>query len=97
MTFSKCFYTALTCIKGDNKFDVSITSDYLPCHTICMNFQKVLIDFFTGKVAQPFSGVYSSTKFALDGFFGSLRQEFALRNCDVSVTLCVIGLVGEYM
>lgn len=53
--------------------------------------------FFTGKVAQPFSGVYSSTKFALDGFFGSLRQEFALRNCDVSVTLCVIGLVGEYM
>ncbi|CAC5401754.1 HSD11B1 [Mytilus coruscus] len=46
------------------------------------------------KVAQPFSGVYSSTKFALDGFFGSIRQEFALRNCDVSITLCVIGLVG---
>ncbi|CAC5401755.1 HSD11B1 [Mytilus coruscus] len=47
------------------------------------------------KVAQPFSGVYSSTKFALDGFFGSIRQEFALRNCDVSITLCVIGLVGK--
>ncbi|VDI38219.1 chromatin assembly factor 1 subunit B [Mytilus galloprovincialis] len=54
----------------------------------CLNYLS------TGKVAQPFSGVYSSTKFALDGFFGSIRQEFALRNCDVSITLCVIGLVG---
>lgn len=54
----------------------------------------VVVSSLAGKVAQPFSGVYSSTKFALDGFFGSLRQEFALRNCDVSVTLCVIGLVG---
>lgn len=54
----------------------------------------VVVSSLAGKVAQPFSGVYSSTKFALDGFFGSLRQEFALRNCDVSVTLCVIGLVA---
>lgn len=54
----------------------------------------VVVSSLAGKVAQPFSGVYSSTKFALDGFFGSLRQEFILRNCDVSVTLCVIGLVG---
>ncbi|XP_071140812.1 hydroxysteroid 11-beta-dehydrogenase 1-like protein isoform X1 [Mytilus edulis] len=54
----------------------------------------VVVSSLAGKVAQPFSGVYSSTKFALDGFFGSIRQEFALRNCDVSITLCVIGLVG---
>ena len=43
----------------------------------------------------PFVAPYVASKFALDGFFSTLRQELKLRNCDISVTLCVIGLVGK--
>ena len=46
---------------------------------------------FVGKVATPFAAPYSASKFALDGFFSSLRQEFVLQNMDISVTLCIIG------
>ena len=52
---------------------------------------------FVGKIGQPFTTTYSATKFALDGFFGSLRQEFRLKGCDVSITMCVIGLVGTFI
>ena len=39
----------------------------------------------------PFAAAYSASKFALDGFFSALRQEFVMQNMDISVTLCVIG------
>ncbi|XP_043933066.1 corticosteroid 11-beta-dehydrogenase isozyme 1 isoform X2 [Protopterus annectens] len=46
-----------------------------------------------GKVPTPFTAAYSATKFALDGFFGTLRHELILQNFNVSVTLCVISFI----
>ncbi|XP_028590293.1 11-beta-hydroxysteroid dehydrogenase 1 isoform X1 [Podarcis muralis] len=53
----------------------------------------VVVSSLAGKVAFPFTVYYSATKFALDGFFSSLRQEFAMKNTNVSITLCVLGLI----
>lgn len=36
---------------------------------------------------------YSASKFALEGFFGSLRSEFEKTNTDISVTVSVLGLI----
>ena len=52
--------------------------------------------FISGKVGQPFVSIYSASKFALDGFFSGLRQELKMRDCDISVTLCVLGFIGKY-
>lgn len=49
---------------------------------------------FLGKVGFPFVVPYSATKFALDGFFSSLRQEFSIQNTNVSITLCILGLIN---
>lgn len=46
-----------------------------------------------GKVGFPFTVPYSATKFALDGFFSSLRQEFAIQSINVSITLCILGFI----
>ncbi|GAB1600998.1 hydroxysteroid 11-beta-dehydrogenase 1-like protein [Argonauta hians] len=54
----------------------------------------IVVSSIAGKVAQPYLSGYSATKFALDGFFSGLRMELELRKCDVSITLCVIGLIG---
>lgn len=54
----------------------------------------VVVSSFAGKFGQPFTSIYSASKFALDGFFGGLRQELKLRNCDISVTVCVLGFIG---
>ena len=43
----------------------------------------------------PFAIIYSASKFALDGFFSGLRQELKMKNIDVSVTLCILGLIGK--
>jgi len=47
-----------------------------------------------GKVAIPNVSPYASAKFALDGFFSSLRQELVIHDIDVSVTICYIGYTG---
>uniref|UniRef100_A0A7M4DUK6 11-beta-hydroxysteroid dehydrogenase 1 n=1 Tax=Crocodylus porosus TaxID=8502 RepID=A0A7M4DUK6_CROPO len=52
----------------------------------------VVVSSMAGKVGCPFAVPYSATKFALDGFFSSLRQEFALQNTNVSITLCILAL-----
>ncbi|XP_013385557.1 corticosteroid 11-beta-dehydrogenase isozyme 1-like [Lingula anatina] len=44
-----------------------------------------------GVTATPYTAVYTATKYALQGFFGVLRQELALYNSGVSVTLCMVG------
>ncbi|RLV84447.1 hypothetical protein DV515_00016217 [Chloebia gouldiae] len=44
------------------------------------------------KMPTPFTTSYSATKFALDGFFSSLRHELITQKRDVSVTLCILGL-----
>ena len=49
---------------------------------------------FTGKLSQPYVVPYASAKFALDGFFLSLRQEFFIDDTDVSITICYIGGTG---
>jgi len=46
-------------------------------------------------MAQPYLAPYSSSKFALDGFFSSLRQELYIDDIDVSITICFIGLTGR--
>lgn len=53
----------------------------------------VVLSSVSGKVAMPFLATYAASKFALDGFFSSLRSELAARGSGVSITLCVVGLV----
>uniref|UniRef100_A0A8D0DI01 11-beta-hydroxysteroid dehydrogenase 1 n=1 Tax=Salvator merianae TaxID=96440 RepID=A0A8D0DI01_SALMN len=54
----------------------------------------VVVSSMAGKVGFPFVAPYSATKFALDGFFSSLRQEFVMRNTNISITLCILGLIN---
>jgi len=46
-------------------------------------------------MAQPYIVPYSSSKFALDGFFSALRQELYIDDIGVSITICYIGLTGR--
>ncbi|NXY77371.1 DHI1L protein, partial [Glareola pratincola] len=48
---------------------------------------------FPGKIPTPFTTSYSATKFALDGFFSSLRHELIMQKRNVSITLCILGLI----
>ncbi|NXW72727.1 DHI1 dehydrogenase, partial [Hirundo rustica] len=45
-------------------------------------------------IAGPFTAPYSATKFALDGFFSSLRQELIIEKVNVSITLCILGYIN---
>uniref|UniRef100_A0A8B9PYL3 11-beta-hydroxysteroid dehydrogenase 1 n=1 Tax=Apteryx owenii TaxID=8824 RepID=A0A8B9PYL3_APTOW len=54
----------------------------------------VVVSSMAGKVGFPFTVPYSATKFALDGFFSSLRQEFSIQNVNVSITLCILGFIN---
>ncbi|XP_069073143.1 hydroxysteroid 11-beta-dehydrogenase 1-like protein isoform X2 [Pleurodeles waltl] len=53
----------------------------------------VVVSSINGKVATPYTTSYSATKFALDGFFSSLRQELAMQGTDIAITLCILGLI----
>ncbi|XP_029470303.1 hydroxysteroid 11-beta-dehydrogenase 1-like protein [Rhinatrema bivittatum] len=53
----------------------------------------LVVSSLTGKIPTPYTTSYSATKFALEGFFGSLRHELIMRGVDVSITLCILGLV----
>ncbi|XP_078577379.1 hydroxysteroid 11-beta-dehydrogenase 1-like protein [Branchiostoma floridae x Branchiostoma japonicum] len=57
------------------------------------NGSLVIVGSLAGKIASPFVTYYAGSKFALDGFFTSLRQELAMQDINVSITYCVIGLV----
>ncbi len=37
---------------------------------------------------------YATSKYALEGFFGSLREEFLMKENGVSVTICTLGFIG---
>ncbi|XP_067414929.1 11-beta-hydroxysteroid dehydrogenase 1-like [Emydura macquarii macquarii] len=54
----------------------------------------VVVTSTAGKIGVPFVAPYSATKFALDGFFSSLRQELIVENINVSITLCVLGHIA---
>ncbi|NXE06624.1 DHI1 dehydrogenase, partial [Lophotis ruficrista] len=53
----------------------------------------VVVSSMAGKVGFPFTVPYSATKFALDGFFSSLRQEFTIQRVNVSITLCILSFI----
>jgi len=60
--------------------------------------EKIIFNFPfkpLGKIGQPFVSIYSGSKFALHGFFEGLRQEMKMRNCDISITTCILGLIGR--
>ncbi|XP_040177613.1 hydroxysteroid 11-beta-dehydrogenase 1-like protein isoform X2 [Rana temporaria] len=71
---------------------VHLASMALP-HLTESNGSIVVLSSLTGKVATPFTTSYGATKFALDGFFSSLRHELAMKNIPVSITLCILGLI----
>jgi len=48
---------------------------------------------FTGKMSSPLVAPYTSTKFALNGFFGSLQHELAMKKSSVSISICILGLI----
>lgn len=82
-----------------NTVDVNFLSyAHLASHAIQplqkTNGSIIVISSVAGRVAQPYSISYSASKFALDGFFSGLRQELNIRGINVSITLCIIGLVG---
>ncbi|XP_033112385.1 hydroxysteroid 11-beta-dehydrogenase 1-like protein [Anneissia japonica] len=54
----------------------------------------VVVSSLSGKVPLPRVAAYSASKFAVNGFFGALRQEHQMKGIDVSVTLCIIGPVA---
>ncbi|NXG63337.1 DHI1 dehydrogenase, partial [Hemiprocne comata] len=53
----------------------------------------VVVSSLAGKIGSPFVAPYSATKFALDGFFSSLRQELIIDKVNVSITLCILGYI----
>ncbi|XP_066286028.1 hydroxysteroid 11-beta-dehydrogenase 1-like protein [Branchiostoma lanceolatum] len=54
----------------------------------------VVVSTGLGKIPWPNVSSYCSAKFALDGFFSSLRVELMKAQQDVSVTLAVLGYIG---
>ncbi|XP_007952686.1 hydroxysteroid 11-beta-dehydrogenase 1-like protein [Orycteropus afer afer] len=52
----------------------------------------VVVSSLLGRVPASFSAPYSAAKFALDGFFGSLRRELDVQDVNVAITVCVLGL-----
>ncbi|KAK2521881.1 11-beta-hydroxysteroid dehydrogenase 1 [Columba livia] len=54
----------------------------------------VVVSSIAGKASSPFIAPYAATKFALDGFFSSLRHEFIIDKVNVSITLCILGYIN---
>lgn len=44
-------------------------------------------------MTSPFTLPYTSTKFALNGFFGSLNHELTMKKSNVSISICTLGLI----
>lgn len=53
----------------------------------------VIVSSLLGKMAGPFTAPYTATKFALNGFFGSLFHELAMSKSNVSLSICTLGLI----
>ena len=48
----------------------------------------------SGKIPHLFLTGYVVPQYAVEGFFGSLREELVLEQTDVSITIAVLGLIG---
>ncbi|XP_017383858.1 hydroxysteroid 11-beta-dehydrogenase 1-like protein isoform X3 [Cebus imitator] len=70
---------------------VQLTSRALPSLTDSKG-SLVVVSSLLGRVPASFSTPYSAAKFALDGFFGSLRRELDVQDVNVAITMCVLGL-----
>ncbi|CAH1784161.1 unnamed protein product [Owenia fusiformis] len=53
----------------------------------------IVISSLGGKLPSPFMTPYIMSKFALDGFFGSLNQQLMIEKSNISLTVCNLGLV----
>lgn len=53
----------------------------------------VIVSSLLGKMSSPFVAPYTSTKSALNGFFGALGHELALKKSNVSISICTLGLI----
>ena len=51
---------------------------------------------FAGKIAAVIYPGYAASKFSLDGFCNSLRQQHIMRGGNVSTTLIIYGRIGNY-
>ncbi|XP_053435065.1 hydroxysteroid 11-beta-dehydrogenase 1-like protein isoform X1 [Nycticebus coucang] len=70
---------------------VQLTSLALPSLTDSKG-SLVVVSSLLGRVPTSFSTPYSASKFALDGFFRSLRRELDVQDVNVAITMCVLGL-----
>uniref|UniRef100_A0A8C6YBE6 Uncharacterized protein n=1 Tax=Naja naja TaxID=35670 RepID=A0A8C6YBE6_NAJNA len=57
----------------------------------------VVISSMSGRVPGPFSVSYAAAKFAVEGFFTSLRTELRLRKMDLPITVAVLGYIDTEM
>ncbi|XP_031419096.1 hydroxysteroid 11-beta-dehydrogenase 1-like protein [Clupea harengus] len=57
------------------------------------NGAVVVVSSLLGKMTTPFAATYASTKFAVNGFFGTLQHELAMQGSNVSITICTLGLI----
>ncbi|XP_078062743.1 hydroxysteroid 11-beta-dehydrogenase 1-like protein [Mustelus asterias] len=71
---------------------IQLTAAALPA-LVKSNGSIVVVSSLCGKVAVPYAASYSASKFALDGFFSSLRHELAMQRQDVSITMCILGMI----
>ncbi|XP_071501759.1 hydroxysteroid 11-beta-dehydrogenase 1-like protein [Diadema antillarum] len=53
-----------------------------------------VVSSIAGQVALPFFPSYSASKFALHGFFGSLRHDFDIHGLNISITEHIIGAIN---
>ncbi|XP_076880559.1 hydroxysteroid 11-beta-dehydrogenase 1-like protein [Brachyhypopomus gauderio] len=53
----------------------------------------VVVSSLIGKLCSPYALPYIATKFAVNGFFGSLQHELAMKQSNVSISICILGYV----
>lgn len=58
------------------------------------NGSIVIVSSVAGKISNPLIAPYAASKFALDGFFSSIRKEYSVAKVNVSITLCILGLIN---
>ncbi|KAG9350603.1 hypothetical protein JZ751_024492 [Albula glossodonta] len=54
----------------------------------------VIVSSMLGKMCTPFVAPYTATKFAVNGFFGTIYHELAMQRTNVSLTICTLGLIN---
>uniref|UniRef100_A0A8D0B7X2 Uncharacterized protein n=1 Tax=Salvator merianae TaxID=96440 RepID=A0A8D0B7X2_SALMN len=53
----------------------------------------IVVSSISGRVQSPFAVPYAAAKFALEGFYTSLRSELHLRKADLPITVAVLGYI----